>query len=115
LKFSASPLRSLRLSGECFPNSIHRRDAEVAETYGEKDWNWDTTLEYWIRTRGLSGNVLHSVGISGVRFNLFRPLAVVDDTGCSREHNLAIIPPFDWNQTAGCMDIHYAIRFAVDD
>jgi len=26
------PLRSLRLGGECFEATIHRRDAEVAET-----------------------------------------------------------------------------------
>ena len=32
LKFSAPPLRSLRLSGECSHGKIHRRDAEDAET-----------------------------------------------------------------------------------
>jgi hypothetical protein len=36
LKFSAPPLRSLRLCGECFQNLIHRRDAEVAETTQRK-------------------------------------------------------------------------------
>lgn len=36
LKFSAPPLRSLRLGGECFVPNIHRRDAELTETCAEK-------------------------------------------------------------------------------
>ncbi len=36
LKFSAPPLRSLRLGGELFQPIIHRRDAEVAETAQRK-------------------------------------------------------------------------------
>jgi len=36
LKFSAPPLRSLRLRGECIQVIIHRRDAEVAETAQRK-------------------------------------------------------------------------------
>jgi len=36
LKFSAPPLRSLRLSGECFEANIHRRGAEIAETAQRK-------------------------------------------------------------------------------
>src|SRR2546430_15515552 len=36
LKFSAPPLRSPRLSGECLQANIHRRGAEVAETAQRK-------------------------------------------------------------------------------
>src|SRR5947208_3868287 len=36
LIFSAPPLRSQRLSGECLQANIHRRDAEVAETAQRK-------------------------------------------------------------------------------